>query len=154
MIVLDVSFGIFAFMPLGWVFMIFVILIECFIATRLLIKDKWYNKKIWLTISASNIISGLVGVFASLKLNGGWWLVVWFPWISNNEVNIHDHRQIMGMIYYYLVAFALTLLIEFILNYIILRKSFNTKSLLKMTILTNIASYIIGSVILYGYSFS
>jgi hypothetical protein len=43
MTLLDVSFGIFAFLPQGWLFMAFVIIMECLAMTRLLL-SKWFDK--------------------------------------------------------------------------------------------------------------
>ena len=84
MISLDVSFGIFALMPLGWLFMVFVIGIECVVLTKFL-KHQWFNKRIYGVATLTNIISGITGIIISIKINGGWWLVVWFPWVRENK---------------------------------------------------------------------
>ena len=81
MLPLNVSFGIYAFLPMGWLFMAFVILGEGFLMSWYLIRKK-FDKKIYLTETVSNIVSGAVGIITTLALNGGWWLVVWFPWVS------------------------------------------------------------------------
>lgn len=44
-LLLNVSFGIFAFLPQGWVFMILIMLLESFIMSELLCKSK-LNKRI------------------------------------------------------------------------------------------------------------
>ena len=87
MTLLDVSFGIFAFMPEGWLFMAFIILIECFTMTRILL-PKAFDKRIFLVTTLTNVISGVVGIFISMVLNGGWWLVVWLPWVSRHEIHL------------------------------------------------------------------
>ena len=152
MIILNVSFGIYAFMPQGWLFMLFVILIECLIMT-LVLKHNWFDKKIYLASTISNLTSGIVGILASLKLNGGWWLVVWFPWVSNNEVNTSNSESLKWLYVLYGCAFVLSILIESLINWLFLRKQLATKPILLATIIVNIASYLIGTFILYSYSF-
>lgn len=73
MMPLNVSFGIFAFLPMGWLFMAFIILGEAFLMSRCLV-GKGFNKRIYLSAAVANVISGAVGIAASLALNGGWWL--------------------------------------------------------------------------------
>ena len=75
---LNVSFGIYAFLPMGWLFMAFIILGEAFLMSRYLVRKK-YDKKIYLSATVSNIVSGALGIITTMELNGGWWLVVWFP---------------------------------------------------------------------------
>src|SRR6478609_5035363 len=109
MTLLDVSFGIFAFMPQGWLFMAFVIVLECLVMTRLLL-PKWYNKRIYGVTTLTNVISGLTGILISMILNGGWYLVVWFPWVSSNEINPSDKEALKALIIFYALAFVLTLI--------------------------------------------
>ena len=89
---INVSFGIFAFLPEGWLFMILIMLLESFILSKLLCHKK-IDKQIYISIFGSNIISGAVGIITTLALNGGWILVVWFPWVSSHEINISDIRR-------------------------------------------------------------
>ncbi len=58
MITLNVSFGIYAFLPQGWIFMIAIILIECLGLSKLL-TTKWNDTKIYTTVFISNLISGI-----------------------------------------------------------------------------------------------
>ena len=88
-LLLNVSFGIFAFLPMGWLFMAFIIVGEAFLMSKYLIQRK-FNKRIWGSAAISNIVSGVIGIIITMILNGGWWLVVWFPWVSSHEVNIHN----------------------------------------------------------------
>ena len=99
MIILDVSFGIFAFLPQGWTFMAFVIISECIIVSRILTKN-WGNKRVYLTVGGANIASGLFGIIASMWMNGGWYLVVWFPWVSSNEVNVNNSEARNALIFF------------------------------------------------------
>ena len=154
MTLLNVSFGIFAFMPLGWLFMAFVIIIECLTLTRFL-NNKWYDKIIYRTATITNIISGIIGIIISMVLNGGWWLVVWFPWVSAHDVYTPGETPDLTSLYiYYAGAFVLTLIIETTVNILFLRKHYPTKKILLATLLTNIISYAVGTIVLYSYSFN
>src|SRR5687768_13872634 len=93
---LNVSFGIYAFLPLGWIFMAFVILIECVGNTEFLIGET-FNKKIWISTTIINVSSGLIGIISSMILNGGWWLVLWMPWVSDNEVDLSNREQLYAI---------------------------------------------------------
>ena len=152
MTLLNVSFGIYAFLPQGWLFMAFVIILECLIMTRLLL-PKWVDKRIYGVTTLTNIISGLTGIIISMILNGGWYLVVWFPWISSNEIDLTKTEALYGLIIFYVVAFVLTLIIEAITNILFLRKYYFAKRIIKATIIANSISYAIGTIILYSYSF-
>ncbi len=152
MIILNVSFGIFAFLPQGWIFMAFVILFESLLMSKTLNKT-YFDKRIYGVTTATNIISGIIGILASLKLNGGWWLVVWFPWVSNNEVDVTNNESMKWLYILYACAFVLTLIIEILTNWLFLRKFYKIKELIIATIIVNILSYIVGTFVLYSYSF-
>ena len=152
MILLDVSFGIFAFLPQGWLFMAFVILIECLIMTKML-NQNWFDKRIYGITALSNVISGATGIIISMILNGGWYLVVWFPWVSSNEINLSNSESLKALIIFYVCAFILSIIIESLINWLFLRKRFRTNRILITTIIANIVSYAIGSIVLYSYSF-
>lgn len=152
MILLNVSFGIFAFMPLGWLFMAFVILFEGLLITKLLLPN-WFNGKIYRITAWTNIISGIIGIALSMFLNGDWYLVVWFPWVSSNEINLTREGSLQFLIIYYAFAFVLTLIIEALTNILFLRKRFPAKKILAATVVANICSYAVGTVVLYSYSF-
>lgn len=152
MIILNVSFGIFAFLPQGWLFMAFVILFESLLMSKILQKT-CFDQRIYGVTTATNFISGIIGILASLKLNGGWWLVVWFPWVSNNEVEVTNNESMKWLYILYTCAFVLTLIIEILTNWLFLRKHFKVKEIIIATILVNILSYIVGTFVLYSYSF-
>jgi hypothetical protein len=147
MIPLNVSFGIYAFLPMGWLFMAFVILGEAFLMSRDLIGKK-FNQKIYLTAAVSNIISGAVGIITTMALNGGWWLVVWFPWVSKHEVDIHDSQELLGLIVFYAAALILSVLIELLVNHLMLQKRYPFKKTLHATLIANGFSYILGAVLI------
>ena len=146
-LLLNVSFGIYAFLPMGWLFMAFIIVAEAFLMSKYLIQQN-FNKRIWGSAAISNIISGIVGIIITMMLNGGWWLVVWFPWVSSHEVNVHNSNHLWGLIIYYLVAMILSVLIELLVNHLILRKEYSFKKTLNATLIANAFSYFVGAVLI------
>ena len=147
MVLLNVSFGIYVFHPIGWAFMAFVILCEAIILSKYLI-HKRYDKRIYLTELLSNIVSGIAGIITTLHLNGGWWLVMWFPWVSSHEVNVKEHDQLIGLIIYYVVAFILSVLIEWGINHLCLRKRHEPKAIFRGTLRANLVTYAVGAFLL------
>jgi hypothetical protein len=152
MLLLNVSFGIFAFLPQGWVFMILIMLLESWLMSRWLCKKK-LDQRITGTVFLSNFISGLIGIIVTMILNGGWLLVVWFPWVSSHEIDLSQRSELLSFVIAYFIAFVLSVLIEAIINWLILRKHYPRHQILKSTLLANVVSYLIGSLILYAYSF-
>lgn len=151
MLQLNVSFGIYAILPQGWLFMFVIILIEC-LGLSYFFSKKWKDKRLYRTAIISNIVSGIIGFIGSIALNGGWWLVIWFPWVSNHEVGpIKSNKQFL---IYYLIAFVLTLIIEGIVNFLMLKNQYSKSKIIKATIIINFMSYLIGSLAMYTYSFS
>ncbi len=146
-LLLNVSFGITAFLPHGWLFMAFIIVGEAFLMSKYLIQQK-FNKRIWWSAIFSNIVSGVIGIITTMILNGGWWLVVWFPWVSSHEVNVHNSNHLWGLIIYYLVAMILSVLIELLVNHLILRKEYPFKKTLNATLIANAFSYFVGAVLI------
>ena len=149
MITLNVSFGIYAFLPQGWLFMAAIILIEC-LALSYLFTKSWRHSLVCKSVILANVISGIIGIITSLAINGGWWLVVWFPWVSANEVGGGNAMQWLGLLYF--GAFIVSVIIETLVNYLMLRKAFE-KSIFKNTFLVNLLSYLVGSLAMYTYSF-
>ena len=147
---MNVSFGIYAFLPQGWIFMISIILIEC-LGLSYLLTHNWKNRKIYKAAIVSNLTSGIVGFIGSMILNGGWWLVIWFPWVSDKEVGgTEGYKWLMIL---YAIAYVLTLLIEGLVNYLMLKKEFAKFKIIKSTIIVNTFSYAIGTLAMYSYSF-
>lgn len=149
-IIADVSFGIFALMPLGWAFMAAIILIEIIMMSRRL-TGHWWEKRIAVAATVANLVSGAVGFGLSLLLNGGWWLVVWIPWVSRNEVAVP--RQLAALTIYYVVAFVLSVIIEGPIEQLILMRRFGTRAIWKNCFWANVASYLFGSLAMYSWSF-
>ena len=147
MLPLNVSFGIYAFLPMGWLFMAFVILGESFLMSRYLTGKK-FEKKIYRTTVLSNIVSGAVGIITTLELNGGWWLVVWFPWVSKHEIDVHDSQSLWALIIYYVAALILSVLIELLVNHLMLQKRYPFRKTLHATLIANAFSYVLGAVLI------
>ena len=152
-LLLNVSFGIFAFLPQGWLFMILIMLLESFVMSELLCKSK-LNARITAVVFFSNFVSGLFGIITTMILNGGWWLVVWFPWVSSHEVDLSAPNAFFVLIIFYLIAFVLSVLIEELINYSMLSKKYPARKILWTTLLANVASYLLGSIALYTLGFS
>ena len=107
-----------------------------------------FNNRIWRSAAISNIISGAIGIIISMVLNGGWWLVVWFPWVCKHEVNIHNSKQLLFLIIYYFAAMILSVLIELLANHLILRKEYPFKKTLNATLIANAFSYFVGALLI------
>lgn len=150
---LDVSFGIFAFLPQGWMFMLLIIALECWLMSRFLV-GKPFDRPVWGTVLISNVVSGLTGIVTTMVMNGGWYLTVWFPWVSGHEINLADPEQRRFLLLFYLAAFALSVLIECVLNLLLLRNRHRPGRVLSGTLLVNVASYLFGTLVMYAYSFS
>ena len=148
---LNVSFGIFAFGPFGWLFMAAVIVLEIFLMARILLKANW-NRKVGDAVLLANVVSGAVGIALSLAVTGGWWLVLGIPWVSSHEVDFSNPANVWGFVLYYLVALLLSILIEGVVNYFMLRKRHQPKRIIGATVLVNLASYLFGSIVLYAFS--
>ena len=151
-LLLNVSFGILILMPQGWIIMILIMLLESFISSELLCK-RILNGRITAIVFLANTISGLFGIIMTLILNGGWWLVVWFPWVSSHEVDFSLPNALTGFIIYYIVAFVLSVVIELLINYSMLGKIYPAKKIFRTTLLANLSSYLLGSIIIYSLGF-
>lgn len=152
-LLLNVTFGILAFMPVGWLFMACIIFLECWLASGYL-SHKSINRRVCLAILAGNLTSGILGILTTLTFTGGWIIVVWFPWVSAHEIQLETGNEIFSFALYYIIAFILSVLIEGAVNWILLRKKYRVVQILRCTFWTNAGSYIFGSFIMYGYSFN
>lgn len=130
--------------------MIAIILIEC-LGLSYILTCKWHDGKACKTVVFSNLVSGIFGIVASIILNGGWWLVVWFPWVSEHEVN--GWEGLKWLTFFYVMAFIFTLIIEGIVNYSMLKKNHKKTQILMATFIVNVISYGLGSIAMYSYSF-
>lgn len=133
--------------------MILIILLEAWLMSKRLSKKR-LDQRIAGTAFLSNFVSGLTGIITTMILNGGWILVVWFPWVSSHEIDISSPDNLLWFCVIYLIAFVLSVLIEALINWFLLRKHYPTRHIITSTLIANVASYLLGSVILYAFSFS
>ena len=80
-------------------------------------------------------------------------MVVWFPWVSSHEVDFSIPNVLTVFIIYYIVAFVLSVVIELLINYSMLGKIYPAKKIFRTTLLVNLASYFLGSIIIYSLGF-
>ena len=76
----------------------------------------------------SHFISGITGIILTLILNGGWWLVVWFPWVGSHEIDLSVPNALWGLSLFYLAAFVLSVLIEVTVNWLNLKRTYTYPS--------------------------
>lgn len=150
LILANVSFGIYALMPHGWAFMAAIVILEITLVSRLLAGAWWKKELVW-PLALANAVSGGIGFAVSLLLNGGWWLVLWIPWVSPHEVNLEKHLMMIST--YYACAFLVSVVTEGIVEHLMLRRRFEKKRIWLACVASNVASYAIGSVFLYSWSF-
>lgn len=132
--------------------MVGVVLIEIVIMTTILSGRRHKSLTAIIATTISNIVSGVAGALVSKAINHGWMLVVWFPWVSGKEVDTNNPESLFNFVVYFIVALAATIIIEVLLNWLMLRKK-GFKPVMGATIISNIASTIVGCFLLYSYSF-
>jgi hypothetical protein len=113
----NVSFGILAFSPTGWGLMLLVILLEGFLLAWLLPTAK--RRTYFITSFVANAASGAVGFVVSIALTGGWWLVIWVPWVTAYDAS-REQWPNLGL--YMLVAYVGSIVIESLVAKVFLRK--------------------------------
>jgi len=104
----NVSFGILAFTPIGLGLMLAVIAIEAVLLHRFG-GTTATTRRLFLVSAVANGVSGAVGFAVSIWLNGGWWLVVWVPWVTANEAVRTQWPELTA---YMAVAFFASIVIE------------------------------------------
>ena len=72
--VANVSFGILALSPIGWGLMLTVVVLEAAMLRIFLPPAELPRNRL----------------LVSLGLTGGWWLVIWVPWVTANEAGAQD----------------------------------------------------------------
>ena len=76
MLLLNASyFGKYASLPIGWLFMACLVIIEIVLMSKLL-ERKFFNFHIAFATIVSNVVSGIIGAYSSLAINGGRLLTV------------------------------------------------------------------------------
>ena len=152
----SIYFGKYAFMPIGWLFMAYVVLIEIVMMSRFLSRSKnrsFFNSRVAIATFISNLVSAIIGVCTSIAINGGRLLTVWFPWVSSREVDVTKEEQLFSFVLYIAVAFVATVIIEMIVNYLFLNSRYKFRQVMRATIIANMMSYLLACFALYYYSF-
>ncbi len=147
----NVSFGLWALLPPGWIFMAAIIALETIVLSRTLYGNWWEEKSAFAAFYA-NFISGALGFGLSLLANGGWWLVIWMPWVSSNEVDIP--ADLLAISIYYIICFILSVAIEGLFLQYFLKRYFSRLEIWKACLLANTLSYAVGSIFMYSLSLS
>ena len=145
-------FGKYASLPMGWLFMACLLAIEIVVLSQILSRS-YFNPRIAFVALISNVVSGIVGAYTSIAINGGRLLTVWLPWVSSHEVNLENDEELFSFVLYFAVVFVATVLIELIVNSIFLKKRYEFRPVMRATIIANVVSFILGSFALYCYSF-
>ncbi len=153
MLLLNTSFGKYASMPMGWVFMFLVVVLEAVVMSKVLKKERGYDMGVMISTAVSNVVSGALGACVSKLVDRGWMLVVWFPWVSSVEVDTADSETLFSFVLYFVAAFLGTVLVEILINGLLIRR-YSFKEVAKSTIIANVISYIIGCLAFYSYSFT
>lgn len=153
MLLLDTAyFGKYVYLPMGWLFMVCLVAIEIVVMSQIM-ERKYFNARIAFVTLVSNVVSGIVGAYASLAHNAGKMLTVWLPWVSSREVDLENDEALFGFVLYFAVSFLMTVVVELIVNALFLKKRFEFRPVMRATIIANVVSFLLGSFVLYCYSF-
>jgi hypothetical protein len=146
MILLDVIIGYYIPKIFGWIFLIVVIFIEGFLFSKLLCKH-WFNKLIFKSITIANVLTSLAGLIIGYILNClslydnhayGGYLLNWIP-IDTHCNNLLLNRTIP----FFLVSFALTVIVNSIINILMLRSIAKARKIFLLTLIANIITFAI-----------
>mgnify|MGYP001128833799 CR=1 FL=1 len=150
---LNVPFGIVIFHHLGWIYILYVLVLECVLTAKYLNGKYQFDRRISASVIVGNIVSGIVGIIASILATGGWWLVLWIPLVSGNEISAGDPMAWLGLTLYYLIAFIISVALESLVNLGILHGHYTNRMIVRSTIKANVVSYLTGSVAIYFIAF-
>ena len=150
---LNVSMIILILMPLGWGIIGTILVLEALLFYLLLNKKVAFLSTLGY-LSISNLLSGLAGFGLSLLHNGGWYGVFWFPWISSHELSLKDPHSLRFFIIYFLIIFIITMIIEIPINILLFKKkNIGTKSIIRVSLLSNLVTNVGCASIIYLWSF-
>ena len=146
MISLDVIAGIYLPNFWAWIFLLFVLIAEALLLT-LYLRKVLFDKKIYSCIIFSNSVTTFIGYYFLDEGHHGGHLFNWIPVYIYHGVLWEQTSLLL------IASFIVTTILEAILNFIFLRKEYKTKLILKGTIMVNLATYIVGTIIILGYGF-
>ena len=113
----NVSMAILILLPPGWAIIAGILSLEVCLFYFFLKRAYKFGALYW-RLTVSNLASGIFGFVLSMFLNGGWLGVFWFPWVGAHEIEFMSP----DFIFYFLLMFVITLLIEIPINILLFRK--------------------------------
>jgi hypothetical protein len=109
-------------------------------------------KRITYSIISSNILSGIAG-FIFFTIYTSQCVVFWWPWVGKKEIDWGEYAIVQKFIDVYTFAFIGSVLIETLVNILFLCPRYQLNKVILLSLLVNIGSYILGSLLMYGISF-
>jgi NhaP-type Na+/H+ or K+/H+ antiporter len=146
--VFRVTFKNYFWTPFPFIFLLMTAIFEGCIASRLL-KKVTFNYLIVGVIMISNIVGYFVEYFISVALNGGHIMLIWIPWVK-----IIGKQDLFNYVISFPLILMATLLFEGSINWLLLKRRFTWKQIIKMTALINIVSTIILVILFNGIIFN
>lgn len=144
------SFGQVIFYPYGIIFILLVIIAECMVVSKL-ISFVYINKNVWIVVFVANWISATLEYLASYCVDAVCWPVLWLPLVSNYD--IAAPCDINTFIIYYFSTFLITIIIEIGVLLLMFRNKYRSKEVVKATMLSNLLTFIFGSLVMYSCTF-
>ena len=144
---LDVVIGNYLPSLFGWLFLVFVLAAESLLLSKYLAKT-WVNKRIFLTVIISNIITTIIGFFMFDQEGGT--SVHLLSWIPTEYYG--GHLLIKSMISMFIFSFILSVIIEAIFNLLMLKKDYRKKKIMLGTTWVNLFTYAVGGLIIFLFT--
>ncbi|SFQ55978.1 hypothetical protein [Parafilimonas terrae] len=132
-----INFNNYVGTPYPYFILILVALFESFLAYKFLSKASSQKlfRQIVLTYLIANVVSFFSEYYLSIFLNGGHRTLVWIPWVK-----IIGQFQISLYLISFPIIFLFTVLSEFIIAFVFLKKKFKWTEILKTAFKTNLIS--------------
>lgn len=135
-----INFNDYFWTPYSFFVLALIGLLEGFLAYKFLSNNSSPKlfKRITLIYLIANIASFFSEYYLSVFLNGGYRTLVWIPWVK-----IIGHFQLSLYLISFPITFLFSILIEFIIAFIILNNKFKWNEILKTTFKVNFISTIL-----------
>lgn len=143
---LDVVVGHYLPSLVGWLFLVFVLAAESLLLSKYLAKT-WVNKRIFLTVIISNIITTIIGYIIFKEQGTSTHLLAWIP-----TEYYGGHLLIKGMIGMFIFSFILSVIVEAIYNLLMLKKDYDKKKILIGSTWVNLFTYAVGGLIIFLFT--
>lgn len=127
----------------GWLFLLFVIVVESTAYTYYLDKH-YYKKSIFISVLVANIVTTIIGFFIFPHGYAGGSFLNWIPVSASKGRDFID----FGL---FVFSFLLTIIVEAIVNVLVLRKMKENKRVIIGTLIINVLTYTVAAVILISY---